>query len=204
MLTISQVIWASIEDHDDMSHPRPRSMNSVVMKMRKCLHDIPSFQGLRAPAQDTGKRVSLRQTRVSLLTGLLLSFGDLATKPISSSLKWEWMILRTVTQVGPLGGLLVHKPFWVLHFLFLGNKPQPPPPSLSSKEQLLIRERRRWEPRGEPSRDNSAAGGQGPGSSLSLRAFLQNLNPVHMEEVLDEAFFLPGRRRTTRTTPVGH
>lgn len=141
MLTISQVIWASIEDHDDMSHPRPRSMNSVVMKMRKCLHDIPSFQGLRAPAQGTGKRVSLRQTQVSLLTGLLLSFGDLATKPISSSLKWEWMILRTVTQVGPLGGLLVHKPFWVLHFLFLGNKPQPPPPSLSSKEQLLIRER---------------------------------------------------------------
>ena len=41
-----------------------------------------------------------------------------------------------------LWGSWAPKPFCVLHFLCLGNKPQPPWPSLSSKGQLLIREGR--------------------------------------------------------------
>ena len=67
-------------------------------------------------------------------------------------------------QTGPFGAS-GHLSISVPHFLFLGNKLQPPWPSLSSKEQLLIRKGGDAETGEEQSRDNSAALGQGPGFS---------------------------------------
>ena len=76
---------------------------------------------------------------------------------------------RDWNQAGPCEAS-GHKSFCIPHFLFLGNEFQPPWPSLSSKGQVQAvanqgREGMQKCREEKQSRNNSAALGQGPGSS---------------------------------------
>ena len=117
-------------------------------------------------------------------------------------------------QARALWGSWAHKPFCVSHFLFLGNKLQPPGPSPSSKGSPSSgkggdAETGRgaggggWGVGGGgevQSGDNSAALGQ------SLASSSKNLhdNIFEPKYLMNPSFFIQGRRKTTRTRTGGH
>ena len=97
-----------------------------------------------------------------------------------------------ITELVPCGGSWEHKAFCLLYFLFLGNKPQPPWPSLSSKGQPKTLANQGREGMQRPGRSLGA----GPGASSrnihkNIFEFCRTKTPNKWKP----------ERRTIRTSP---
>ena len=107
-------------------------------------------------------------------------------------------------------GSWAHKPFWVPHYLLLGDKLQPPWPSLCSKGQVQAIAHQGREGMQRPGRSHQETIVPFGGRSWCLLkasrwqylwALLQNPNPQETEDV-NQAFFIPERRLPDPWTPA--
>ena len=144
---------------------------------------------------DLPKRETWATTFVISAPSLTCSEISVHPKALNSVLIFE--------SIRALWGSRPHKSFWVPHFLFLGNKLQPPWPPLSSKGQVqtFANQGRGVTQRygGEQSGNKCAALGQGP--DPSSRNIDNNRNPQHMEDV-NETCFIPESRPPDHWTPA--